>query len=392
MDDDDRQLTDAAVVLDGGTFAWVGRAADAPAADERHDAAGRAALPGWVDSHSHLIFAGDRSAEFEARMAGADYAAGGIGVTVDATRKATDDQLRAGAARLIDEARRQGTTAMEIKTGYGLDVDTEVRLATIAGEFGDEVTFLGAHLVPAGSNADEYTNLVAGPMLDAVAPHAGWIDVFCERGAFTTEQSRRVLEAGRAKGLGLRVHGNQLGPGDGIALAAELGAASVDHCNYLSDADIDALAGTWDDARGGRSAGPHGTVATLLPACDLSTRQPFGPARELVDAGVEVALAANCNPGSSFTTSMPFVVATAVLQMKLTLREALRAATRGGAVALRRDTSSGTPRPLGSVAVGCRADLQLLDAPSAVHLAYRPGVPLTADVWRAGVRVAGSVR
>ncbi|KIC58056.1 imidazolonepropionase [Microbacterium hominis] len=371
VDDEERVLRDAAVVVDGGRIAWIGAAAGAPAADDRVDADGRALLPGWVDSHTHLVFDGDRTAEFEARMAGQSYAAGGIAVTRDATRTASEERLRGLVAARVREARAQGTTWIETKTGYGLDVASEERSARIAAAGVDDATFLGAHLVPAGIDPDDYVREVCGPMLDAVRPFVTWADVFCERGAFTLEQSREVLTAAAAAGLGLRVHGNQLGHGDGIRLAVELGAASVDHCNFVSDADLDALA-----------AGD--TVATVLPACDLSTRAPLAPARRLLDAGVEVAIASNCNPGTSYTSSMPFCVATAVLQMGLTVHEAVRAATRGGAVALGRDRGAGA---IGSIAVGHRADLHLLDAPSATHLAYRPGMPLTAAVWREGSRV-----
>ena len=385
QDADGAVLRDAAVVLEGERVSWIGASADAPAADEAHDAGGRAGLPGWVDSHTHLVFAGDRTAEFEARMAGEQYTAGGIAVTVGATRAAGDYELTRLLLARVAEAAAGGTTYLETKTGYGLDVAHEARSARIAAAVADEVTFLGAHLVPAGEDADAYTDLVVGPMLDAVRPYVRWADVFCERGAFTTDQSRRVLAACAAAGLGLRVHGNQLGPGDGVALAVEFGAASVDHVNHLSDGDIEALAGTWS----GAAQGVPGTVATCLPACDLSTRQPFPPARRLLDAGVPIALASNCNPGTSFTSSMAFCVATAVLQMGLGVQEAVRAATYGGALALRRhegDDAAGR-RAVGSLAVGHRADLQLLDAPSVTHLAYRPGMPLVHAVWRAGERV-----
>lgn len=357
-------LREAALVADGGRVAWYGPRAEAPDADERVDLGGRAVLPGWVDSHTHLVFDGDRSREFEARMAGRPYEAGGIAVTTDATRAATDDRLRGLVAGRVREAQRGGTTTIETKTGYGLSVDEEARHARIAAELVDEVTFLGAHLVPAGWDADAYVDLVVGEMLDAVRPHVAWIDVFCEEGAFTVEQSRRVLDVGRRAGLGLRVHGNQLGPSGGVALAVEFGAASVDHVNHLSDDDIEALAASV-------------TVATILPACDLSTRASFPPARRLLDAGAVVAIASNCNPGTSYTSSMNFCVGTAVLQQHLTLEEALRAATLGGAMALRRTD-------VGSLRVGARADLHVLDAPAAIHLAYRPGMPLTHQVWRAG--------
>ncbi|GAA3461424.1 imidazolonepropionase [Saccharothrix longispora] len=360
------RLTDAAIVFDSHVR-WVGPASSAPAADERIDVAGRAVLPGWVDSHTHLLFAGDRTAEFEARMAGQAYTAGGIAVTVGATREASDDDLLVNLHKHVAEAAHQGTTTVETKTGYGLTVADEVRSARIAAGVVDEVTFLGAHLVPADVDKDAYVSLVAGMMLDAVVPYARWADVFCERGAFDEDESRTVLEAAAARGLGLRVHGNQLGEGPGVRLAVELGAASVDHCTYLSDADVEALS---------RSR----TVATLLPACDLSTRQPLAPGRRLLDAGATIALASNCNPGSSYTTSMAFNVAIAVLQMGLTVEEAVAAATLGGAKALRRSD-------VGHLGVGARADVHVLEAPSATHLAYRPGVPLTHAVWREGRQV-----
>ncbi|WP_406641429.1 imidazolonepropionase [Amycolatopsis sp. WGS_07] len=361
------KLRDAALVLDGETVAWAGPAGQAPDADERVDVEGRAVLPGWVDSHTHLVFAGDRTAEFEARMAGQAYAAGGIAVTVDATRAASDEHLTANLRRHVEEAAAQGTTCLETKTGYGLTVADEERSARIAGTVADEVTFLGAHLVPPGADAESYVDLVCGEMLDAVAPHVRWADVFCETGAFDAAQSARVLKAAKERGLGLRVHGNQLGEGPGVRLAVELDAASVDHCTYLSDADVEALASS-------------NTVATVLPACDLSTRQSLAPARRLLDAGATVALASNANPGSSYTTSMAFCVTTAVLQMRMTVDEAVWSATAGGARALRRDD-------VGYLRPGARADVHVLDAPSTTHLAYRPGVPLTHAVWRKGARV-----
>ncbi|MEV7605448.1 imidazolonepropionase [Paenarthrobacter sp. NPDC089322] len=381
-----RVLKDAAIVFEGERIAWIGSSADAPAADEKIDAEGRAVLPGWVDSHSHLVFAGDRTAEFEARMAGESYSAGGIAVTTGATRSVSDEELTRLVQDRVTEAVSQGTTYLESKTGYGLDVKNEARSARIAEALVDEVTYLGAHLVPAGSDPEDYTDLVCGEMLDAVLPHVRWADVFCERGAFTEAQSRRVLTAARDAGLGLRVHGNQLGEGPGVALAVEFAAASVDHVNYLSDHDIQALAGTWADWDTAKGTGQRGTVATCLPACDLSTRQPLAPGRALIDAGVQIALAANCNPGTSYTSSMAFCVTTAVLQMHLSVHEAVRAATYGGALALGRESGNDVDgeRAVGSLAVGHRADLHMLKAPSATHLAYRPGIPLTHSVWRAG--------
>ncbi|MCI1019552.1 imidazolonepropionase [Microbacterium sp. C5A9] len=363
---------DAAVLVDGGRIAWVGSAADAPDADETIDADGRAVIPGFVDSHSHLVFGGDRAAEFEARMAGEKYAAGGIRSTVAATRAASDGQLRARLRGFVDEMLAQGTTTVEIKSGYGLSVDDEQRLVRLAAEVTTEVTFLGAHVVPAdyADRADEYVDLVTGPMLDACAPYARWIDVFCETGAFSVAQARRVLDAGVAKGLTPRMHASQLGPGDGVRLAVELGAASVDHGTYLTDADIAALAAS-------------DTVLTLLPGVEFSTRQPYPDARRLIDAGVTVAIACDTNPGSSFTSSMPFCIAIAVRDMGMTPAEAVWAATAGGARALRRDD-------VGVIAPGARADLVLLTAPTRIHLAYRPGVPLVDRVWKDGVPVVAA--
>lgn len=386
VDEHGRRMHNAAVVVEGERVAWVGSSSDAPAADERLDAAGRAVLPGWVDSHTHMVFAGDRTAEFEARMAGEAYAAGGINVTVEATRAASDTELSTNLERLVAEARRGGTTTMETKTGYGLTIEDEVRSARVAAEHADAVTFLGAHVVPKGQDPGAYLDLVTGPMLDAVAPFVSAVDVFCETGAFDEAASRRVLETARAKGLATRVHGNQLGHGPGVQLAVEHGSLSVDHLGFLTDADIDALAASWRDSN-------QGTVATVLPACDLSTRMPLAPARQLLDAGAVLAIASNCNPGTSYTSAMGFCVATAVLQMSLSIQEAVRAATLGGAVALGIHEDgwldpAGAPQPrVGVVAPGSRADLQLLAAPSVTHLAYRPGMPLTAAVWRKGARI-----
>jgi imidazolonepropionase len=351
--------TDAAVVVEDGVVAWVGDAAGAPAADELHDVGGRAVVPGFVDSHTHAVFAGDRAAEFAARLAGERYDGGGIASTVAATRAADDDHLRRRLAGRIAEMRAQGTTTVEVKSGYGLTVAGEERLLRIAAGVTTETTFLGAHVVPQGIPRAEYLDLVTGAMLDTCAPHARWIDVFCEPAsahAFDGDEARAVLVAGRERGLGLRVHGNQLAHGPGVQLAVELGAAAVDHCTYLSDADVDALAG-------------GDTVATLLPGVEFSTRSPYPDARRLLGAGVSLALATDCNPGTSYTSSMPFVIALAVREMAMTPAQALHAATAGGAAALRR-------ADIGRVTVGARADLAVLDAPSYLHLAYRPGVPI----------------
>jgi imidazolonepropionase len=361
-------IHDAVVAIDGDRIAWVGEQGSAPDGVEgpRIDAAGAAALPGFVDSHTHLVFAGDRTAEFDARMRGERYAAGGIQTTVAATRAASDDELRRNAGRLRDEALRTGTTHVEVKSGYGLDVEDETRLLALAGELTDDVTFLGGHVVAPeyAGKAGEYVDLVRGAMLDACAPLARWADVFCERGAFDEDQSRAILTAAKDKGLGLRIHANQLEPGPGARLAAELGAASADHLTHLGPGDAEALA----DA---------GVVATLVPVADLSTRSPWPDARELIDAGATVALATDCNPGTSFTTNMPVVIALAVTAMRMTPAEAVWSATAGSARALQRFD-------VGTLQQGARADLVILDAPSHVHLAYRPGVPLVRTVIAAG--------
>ena len=352
-------VTDASVVVDGETVVAVGPAG--AAADKRLDAGGRCVLPGFVDSHTHLVFAGDRSEEFGRRMAGEPYDGGGIRVTTDATRTAGRAALEASLDGRLAEVHRAGSTTVEIKTGYGLSVDSEVELASLAAEATPEATFLGAHLVPGEyqGRADDYVDLVCGPMLAAVRDRVRWIDVFCETGAFDADQSRVVLEAGRDAGLGLRLHANQLGHGPGVQLGVEMGCASVDHCTYLSDTDIEALAAS-------------DTVATFLPATDFSTRQPYPDARRALDAGVRVAIASNCNPGSSYTSSLSFCMALAVRDMGMTIDEAVAAVTTGGAAALRRDD-------VGRITPGGPAHVTILDAPSRYHLAYRPGVPL---IWR----------
>ena len=362
----------AALVVEDGSIVWVGETSSAPVADRRLGADERCVIPGFVDSHTHLIFDGDRHEEFVARMAGSSYAAGGIRSTVSRTRLADDQRLRHNASRLAGEALRSGTTTLEVKSGYGLTVAEEARSLRLAAELTPEVTFLGAHVVPEEYQGrdDDYVDLVCGPMMVAAAPSARWCDVFCEEGAFDGDRARRVLAAGSAAGLGLRVHGNQLRPGPGVQLAVEMGAASVDHATYLSEADIDALAAS-------------ATTATLLPAAEFSLRSPYPDARRLLDAGVEVALATDCNPGTSYTTSMPFVIALAVREMGCTPDEALRAATLGGARALRRPD-------LGRLTPGNAGDLVVLDAPSPVHLAYRPGVALVAHVVRGGELVVGN--
>ncbi len=363
-------LHDAAFVVERGRVTWVGARGAAPAADEAIDAQGSAVIPGFVDSHSHLVFAGDRSAEFAARMEGRPYSTGGIATTVAATREASDDVLTATVARLVAEMARQGTTTIEIKSGYGLTTPDEARALAVAGQFTEDTTFLGAHVV-APEYADDpasYVELVTGPMLQACAPHARWIDVFCEQGAFDADQARAVLRAGQRAGLQARVHANQLGPGPGVQVACEVGAASADHCTHLRPTDVEDL----------RDAG---VVATLLPAVEFSTRSPYPDARALLAAGVTVALASDCNPGSGFSSSMPLCMALAVREMRMSPAEALWSATAGGAAAIRRSD-------VGHLAVGAWADFTLLGAPSYLHLSYRPGVPLVSGVYRRGRRLA----
>ena len=361
-------LRDAALVIADGRVAWVGEAGGAsmPATDACVDAAGRAVIPGFVDSHTHLVFAGDRSAEFAARMSGEPYTGGGIATTVAATRAAGDDELRASADRRLSEMHALGTTTIETKSGYGLDVETETRIMRMGRALTRENTFLGAHVVPPEYARDRaaYVALVCGPMLDSCRRYMRWIDVFCDRGAFDADEARAVLRAGAEAGVLLRMHGNQLEYGSGAQIAAEFAVSSVDHCTYLTDDDITGL----------RDAG---VVATLLPAAEFSTRSPYPDARRILEAGVPVALATDCNPGSSYVTSIPFVIALAVRDMHMTPAEALLAATRGGASALERDD-------IGRLSPGAPADLVVLDAPSHLHIAYRPGSPLVAQTWIGG--------
>ena len=365
---DVQTLENAAFVVDSGVISWIGNASDAPACDEVLDAAGRAVIPGFVDSHAHLVFDGDRASEFSARMAGESYSAGGIKTTVAATRAAGEEKLRSNIKHLVSELHASGITHFEIKSGYGLDLETEILSLRLAREFTTDVTYLGAHVVPAGVDREEYLKLVTGEMLQGALPYAKWIDVFCDRGAFTLSETRAILSAGVKAGLLPRLHANQLENLGAIELAVEFDCASVDHCTHLSDKDVELLANS-------------NTVATLLPGAEFSTRSPYPDAKRLVAAGVDVAIATDCNPGSSYTTSMPFCIAVAVREMGLTVPQALWAATRGGAKALRND--------LGRIEIGSSADFVILDAPSFEHLAYRPGVQLVAATYVAGKQVFG---
>lgn len=369
-------VKDAALVVgDDNKIAWTGESINLPRefANNAIHVGGRAIIPGFVDSHTHLVFGGDRATEFEARMSGKTYTSGGIRTTMAATRASTNDVLVANARRLASEALHTGTTTLETKSGYGLSVLDETRSLQVATSITSETTFLGAHVVPPELTIDEYVNLVCGEMLTQCAPNAKWIDVFCDHGAFDVDHARAILSAGAHVGLGLRIHANQLQHGGGVQLGVEMGVASCDHCTHLSDADVSALA----DTKGK-------TVATLLPTAELCTRAKFPDARRLLDAGVTVALASDCNPGSSYTTSMPLAISLAVLNMNMTCDEALWSATAGGAAALRRTD-------IGALRVGAQADFALLNSPSHIHLAYRPGVKLVDAVIRQGKCVAGSL-
>ena len=360
------ELENAGVVIEDGKIAWVGNSGSVPASDQVIDAKGMGVIPGFVDSHAHMVFAGDRSKEFEARMNGEKYSAGGIKSTVAKTRAASDAELEANFLSLQNEMIRSGITTFESKSGYGLSVADEARSLGIAAKHTSETTFLGAHVVPedyAGRN-DDYVSLVSGEMLEACAPQAKWVDVFCDVGAFDVDQSRAILKAGIAKGLMPRIHANQLTQGGGVQLAVELDCASADHCTHLSASDIEALAGS-------------NTVATLLPGAEFSTRTNYPEAKKLFAAGVTVALATDCNPGSSYTTSMSFCIAVAIRDMGFSPEQAIWSATMGGAKALRRND-------IGALSVGMSADLSILSAPSFRHLGYRPGVDQISQVFKAG--------
>ena len=360
------EISNASLVIENGKIAWVGKTNDVPNTDQQIDVVGKAVIPGFVDSHAHLLFAGERSKEFQARMKGEKYSAGGIKSTVAATRAASNDALEQNMLRLVSEMQRSGITTYETKSGYGLTTLDETRALQIAAKHTPETTFLGAHVVPSeyAGKEDKYVELVTGEMLDSVLPYAKWIDVFCDQGAFDVDQARQILQAGIDKGLLPRIHANQLTQGGGVRLAVELDCASADHCTHLSDKDIEALAGS-------------NTVATLVPGAEFSTRATYPNAARLFDAGVNVALATDCNPGSSYTTSMPFCIAIAIREMGLTPEQALWSATMGGAKALRRTD-------VGALVVGQSADLVVLNAPSYLHLGYRPGVDLVSEVFKSG--------
>lgn len=348
-------INDAALVIENDKVQWVGENKLAPAADKLIDADGGVVTPGFVDSHTHAVFAGDRSKDYVARMAGIKYATGGIKTTVAATRSATLEELKTHTKKLLGKCKSQGTTTIEIKSGYGLDLESEVKILQVAQSFTEETTFLGAHVIPAEyeNNRDGYINLVKGEMLNAVLPHAKWIDVFCDQGAFTVDEAREILKTGIAKGLLGRIHGNQLGDTGGAELAIELNLASVDHATVVSEKTIEALANSE-------------VVTTFLPGAEFFTKSNYPNVKRYFELGAKVALATDCNPGSSFLTSMPVVMSLAIREMGFTPDQALYAATMGGAAALKRSD-------IGHLQVGANADLTIWSAPTYEHIPYRFG-------------------
>jgi imidazolonepropionase len=375
-------IHEAAVAVVDGRIAWVGPEARLPKEHrevELLDCEGRAVLPGFVDAHTHLVFAGDRSEEFARRLRGESYeeilaAGGGIHATVAATRMASTTELADGAVARLGRMLASGTTTAEVKSGYGLTTADELRILEAAEEAGrrspvDVVpTFLGAHVPDKGVDRAEYVDLVIDEMLPACAPLAQWCDVFCDRGAFTVDDARWILTAAKDHGLGARLHAEQLTHTGAAALAADIGAASADHLDHATEDDAALLRGS-------------GVVAVLLPAASFSMRSPQAPGRMLWDSGVKVAVATDCNPGTSNVESMPFVIAVACLEMGLTPEEAVWAATRGGALALRLEDR-------GMVVPGAQADLAILDDPSYAHIPYRPGSDLVWKVIKRGEGVA----
>ncbi len=373
-------IRNSAVVMEGAEVRWVGAGGDLPdrwRGARTIDVQGRAVCPGFVDAHSHLVFAGDRSGEFARRMEGESYqsiAAGGGGIlaTVEATRAAGLDDLVATTRRRLERMLATGTTTIEIKSGYGLDASTESRLLEAAARAAEELpltirrTFLGAHAVPPEYKDDRagFVDYLIEEMLPACAPHADFCDVFVEAGAFEVDDARRILVAGQEVGLGSRVHAEQLDHTGGAALAAEMGAVSADHLDHATQADAELLASA-------------GTAAVLVPGASFQLRQAQAPGPMLWSSGVTVALATDCNPGTSFIESMSFVVALGVVQMGLSPDQALWAATRGGALSLKLDDR-------GLLAEGKKADLVVLEAPSYHHLAYRPASDLIAAVVAGG--------
>lgn len=374
-------VADAVVAVESGVITYAGPAGDAPdQSGERYDCEGGAVIPGFVDAHTHLVFAGDRSDEFARRLAGESYAAiaaagGGILATVASTRSASSEELFALAADRVWRMIRSGTTTVEIKSGYGLDLESELRLLSVARRIGTELpvsvktTFLGAHSIPPefAPDRDGYVDLLVEEMLPAAAPLADYCDVFVEEGVFSVEEARRVFTRGSELGLGARVHAEQLTRSGGARLAAEVGAVSADHLDHVSGDDAAVLASA-------------GVTAVLVPGASYTLRSPQAPGPMLADSGCTLAIATDCNPGTSYFESMAPVLSLAVVQMGLTVEQAITAATLGGARSLGYDDR-------GFVAPGAVADLIVLDAPTAAHLVYRPGADLVRQTFKSGMPV-----
>ncbi len=376
-------IENAAVGIRGGVIVWVGASDAVPpglGSLPVFDAGGAAVVPGFVDAHTHVVFAGDRAREHAMRLAGASYeeiqqAGGGIYSTVAATRAANLAELALASRRRVERMLANGTTTVEIKTGYGLDTATELKMLDAIDAIDSSLpidvvrTFLGAHVVAPEFRSDRtaYVDLVAGGMLDAVASRVDFIDVFCDHVAFSVEETRRIIEAGERAGLGIRLHVDQLSRSGGAALAASVGALAADHLDHATDADLHAL-------------GEAGTVAVLLPGVSLTMQEAPPDGRRFIDAGLTVAVATDCNPGTSWVETMPFIIALAATTSGFTPQEALWSATAGGAAALGLDDR-------GVIREGKLGDLVMLGAPSYEHLVYRPDGDLVRRVIKRGVPV-----
>jgi imidazolonepropionase len=372
-------VTDAALVARDGRVSWAGPQADLPSVEftdpvREVDARGAVVVPGFVDAHTHLVWAGTRREEFVARLAGESYDGGGIRTTVSATREATDAVLLALALARAASAMATGTTTMEIKTGYGLTPAEELRhldvIAALSASLSLQVepTYLGAHVVPAGAEPEAYVAEVIDTIPAAAAHGARWVDVFCDEGVFTVDQARRILLAGAEQGLGLRLHAEEIAHTGAAGLAAELGCASADHLEHVTPQDAAAMA-------------QAGVVGVLLPTVTLSLRTfAFGQYAVLREAGVELAIATDCNPGTSWCESMPYAIQLACLVYGMPVGDALRAATRGGAAALRRDD-------VGHLGVGARADFAILATDHEADLVAHLGGDAVTATYSAGERV-----
>lgn len=365
------RLPEAMIEIEDGKIVSIGATGRTLYPDTRViNARGCAVLPGFVDSHTHLVFGGTRPEEFMWRMRGDSYMSimergGGIANTTAATRNASFQELREKAQGYVEKMRRMGVTTIEAKSGYGLDRDTEIKQLNVAKSLGAGIvsTFLGAHAIPKeyAGRADEYIDFLIKDMLPQVKPLARNCDVFCEKGVFSIEQSRRLLQAAREMGFGLKMHADEIVCTGGAELAAELGALSADHLLHISDEGVKALA-----------AGD--TVATLLPITAFALREEYAPARRLIDSGAAVALASDFNPGSCFSYSVPLMIALACIHMRMSIEEAITALTLNGAAAL------GMADEIGSIEVGKKADIIILDTDDINMLPYHTGINLVKTV------------